>query len=353
MLELTTKVWKMNNDWSEHQGDIQEVANLLRGGKVIAIPTETVYGLGANALDSNAVKKIFEAKGRPSDNPLIVHIATLDQLDELVTNVSDISRKLIDAFWPGPLTLVFHRKEGIPNVVTAGLSSVAVRMPAHPITLNIIKTANIPIAAPSANRSGKPSPTTAEHVLTDLKGLIDGIVDGGATGIGVESTVIDVSEEYPTILRPGGVTIEEIESVIGKVNVDPALINKSDKPKSPGMKYKHYAPQGFATILSGNEKRVVEEINHLAKKAMTEGKKVGILTLEEHEHLIDSASLILSYGTKDNLYPLAEHLYDALRTFDHHEINVILIEGVEERGIGLTIMNRLKKAASGNILYLK
>ncbi|MFT9486097.1 MAG: L-threonylcarbamoyladenylate synthase [Tepidibacillus sp.] len=350
MLETKTKIWNVDKFVDECHPDIIEVAKRLREGEVIAFPTETVYGLGANALDTEAVKKIFAAKGRPSDNPLIVHIANYKQLEQLVEDVDKRSKRLMDQFWPGPLTIIFKRKDGISPLVTAGLPTVAVRMPNHPVALAVIKAADLPIAAPSANRSGKPSPTTADHVWHDLQGRIEGIVDGGPTGVGLESTVIDLTEEIPTVLRPGGVTIEELEAVLGVVSLDPALIKEEEKPKSPGMKYTHYAPTGEMWIVRGKEQAVIDKINQLANQMTNEGKKVGVLTLREHEKEILKADLVLGYGSKNNLHSLAVHLYDALRTFDQQKIDYILVEGVGEAGIGLAIMNRIKKAAGGKMI---
>ncbi len=349
-----TIVWNVDKSVDENHPLIKEVAEQLKEGKTIAFPTETVYGLGANAYDTEAVKKIFQAKGRPSDNPLIVHIAEIKQVEELVEHIDDQSKLLMEKFWPGPLTIIFKRKAAISPLVTAGLRSLAIRMPDHPVALALLKACQLPIAAPSANRSGRPSPTTAEHVYEDLNGRIAGIVDAGPTGIGVESTVIDVSGEVPTVLRPGGITIEELEGVLGEVILDPALVKQDEKPRSPGMKYTHYAPKGEMWIVKGTEQEVMEQMMRIAHDKEKEGLKVGILTLDDHrnhfKHL--SNSFILSYGTKGNLYPLAEHLYDALRSFDQQQVDYIVAEAVEEKGIGLTIMNRLNKAAGGNMIQL-
>lgn len=347
-----TKVWKIR-DLTEMNSiaSIEEIAAELKKGEVIAFPTETVYGLGANALDSEAVEKIFIAKGRPSDNPLIVHIASIEQLQYLTEEINETSKLLIERFWPGPLTIIFKKKKGISELVTAGLDTIAVRMPNHPIALAIIRTANIPIAAPSANSSGKPSPTTAEHVLNDLDGKVAGIVDGGPTGIGVESTVIDVSMETPIILRPGAVTIEELREVLGKVELETSSKDYK-QPKSPGMKYRHYAPKGEMIIVKGDEDGVIQKINSLVQEQINSGRSVGILTTENHKNQYVNANLILAYGNKENMYPLAENLYDALREFDKKNIDYIIIEGIDEEGIGYTIMNRLMKAADGNIFFV-
>ncbi|TCS78035.1 L-threonylcarbamoyladenylate synthase [Tepidibacillus fermentans] len=350
MFTTKTKLWYVDKNVDEYNPTVMEIGDRLRKGEVIAFPTETVYGLGANALDSNAVRKIFEAKGRPSDNPLIVHIASFEQLNELVTHIDEKSKQLMARFWPGPLTIIFPSKGKISELVTS-LPTVAIRMPDHPIALAIIRAAQVPIAAPSANRSGKPSPTKAEHVWSDLHGRIDGIVDGGNTGYGVESTVIDVSGDEPVILRPGGVTIEQLEEVIGEVEIDPALVHKGEKPKAPGMKYTHYAPDAEMWLVQGEEEKVIQEINRIVKEKSLEGRRVGVLTTKDHQDRIsETAYKVLAYGNKDDLTPFAANVYDALRQFDKDKIDFILAEAFPETGIGLAIMNRLKKAAGGNIL---
>ena len=353
METINTKVWYVDKDVDEYDPQIVDIGDKLRAGEVIAFPTETVYGLGANAKDSDAVRKIFEAKGRPSDNPLIVHIATREQLHDLVGELNQQSEQLIDQFWPGPLTMIFPRKGGISDYVTS-LPTIAVRMPDHAIALAIIKAAGVPIAAPSANRSGKPSPTKAEHVWNDLHGRIHGIVDGGEAGFGVESTVLDLTGDKPMILRPGGITKEQLQEVIGEVSVDPALVEKGDKPKAPGMKYTHYAPDAEMWIIQGEDhQKVMQEVRRLAEQARIKGQKVGILTTEDRKSLYQEyADLLLAYGSRDSLYPFAKYIYDSLRQFDHESIDFIITEGVPETGIGLAIMNRLKKAAGGNILVV-
>lgn len=350
MEKKDTKIWKIYDEKTEASvAAIKEVANKLVNGEVIAFPTETVYGLGANALDNEAVKRIFIAKGRPSDNPLIIHIANIEQLDELTDEINETSQLLINKFWPGPLTIVFKKKDGISDLVTAGLNTVAVRMPNHPIALEILRKAGIPIAAPSANSSGKPSPTTAKHVLNDLDGKIAGIVDGGATGVGIESTVIDLSGDIPLILRPGGITIEELRDALGEVKSD-IIVEKGEQPRSPGTKYKHYAPKGEMIIIEGTEDKVINKMIQHINGQIKLSKSVGILTLEEHKDKFKDANLVLAYGSKDNLYPMAEHLYDALRMFDTNNIDYIIVEAVEEKGIGHSIMNRLYKAVDRNII---
>jgi L-threonylcarbamoyladenylate synthase len=348
---VKTNVWVVDNivDKQSIYPQIKEAAQLLKSGEVVAFPTETVYGLGANAKDAKAVEKIFAAKGRPSDNPLIVHIAHPKQLEEMVSAIPDVAHTLIKRFWPGPLTLVLPKKEGvISDPVTAGLPTVAVRMPAHPVALALIEASGLPLAAPSANISGRPSPTTAAHVFADLNGRIAGIVDGGETGIGVESTVLDCTTKVPTILRPGGVTKEALEKVIGNVAVDSALTDERQTPKSPGMKYTHYAPKSPMAIVQGSP----AFLQTLVNKQRTLGKKVGVLTTEENRSFYD-ADVVLACGSRHDLHTVASHLYDTLRKFDETDVDFIYSESFPTEGIGEAIMNRLKKAAGHQVINEK
>ncbi|EMY4796316.1 TPA: threonylcarbamoyl-AMP synthase [Bacillus pacificus] len=344
---MHTNMWIVDNvvERKKYYPQLQEAAKLLRENEAIAFPTETVYGLGANAMNDEAIAKIFEAKGRPSDNPLIVHIGTKSQLDGIVKEIPPVAEKLMEHFWPGPLTIILPRKEGISEKVTAGLNTVGVRMPDHPVALALIEEANVPVAAPSANRSGRPSPTLASHVYEDLNEKIAGIVDGGATGVGVESTVIDCTSAVPTILRPGGITKEQLESVIGTVSLDPALKDEKEKPKSPGMKYTHYAPKAPLSIVEGSR----EFIQRLVDEKKEEGFKVGVLTTEEYQHVYN-ADVVLSCGVRSDLASVATKLYDVLRTFDASEVDVIFSESFPNEGIGNAIMNRLTKAAGHQII---
>ncbi|MDA1660037.1 tRNA threonylcarbamoyladenosine biosynthesis protein [Bacillus cereus] len=344
---MHTNMWVVDNvvERKKYYPQLQEAAKLLRENEAIAFPTETVYGLGANAMNDEAIAKIFEAKGRPSDNPLIVHIGTKSQLDGIVKEIPPVAEKLMEHFWPGPLTIILPRKEGISEKVTAGLNTVGVRMPDHPVALALIEEANVPVAAPSANRSGRPSPTLASHVYEDLNEKIAGIVDGGATGVGVESTVIDCTSAVPTILRPGGITKEQLESVIGTVSLDPALKDEKEKPKSPGMKYTHYAPKAPLSIVEGSR----EFIQRLVDEKKEEGFKVGVLTTEEYQHVYN-ADVVLSCGVRSDLASVATKLYDVLRTFDASEVDVIFSESFPNEGIGNAIMNRLTKAAGHQII---
>ncbi|WP_433745408.1 L-threonylcarbamoyladenylate synthase [Falsibacillus pallidus] len=320
---------------------ISQAAEFLNNNEVVAFPSETVYGLGANAGSTEAVAKIFEAKGRPSDNPLIVHIGDRAQLPALVKQINEKAEKLIEAFWPGPLTIIFEKKEGVfSDKVTAGLNTVGIRLPDHPVAMALIKEANLPIAAPSANRSGRPSPTTAKHVLDDLDGKIAGIVDGGATGVGVESTVIDCTAETPVILRPGGVSKEEIESIIGPVEIDAALLNGEGAPKSPGMKYTHYAPDAPLYLMEGSPGKIQSLVDDKRK----EGLKVGILATEESKGNY-SADVVIPCGSRKDLPTVAQSLYDVLRAFNEADLDMIVSEVFPRDGIGTAIMNRLEKAA--------
>ncbi|MGN7359253.1 L-threonylcarbamoyladenylate synthase [Paenibacillus sp. SAF-054] len=343
---------------SKLQELLKEAAALLRDGRVVAFPTETVYGLGADARSTSAVEAVFTAKGRPSDNPLIVHISKEEQLDGLVQEVSEPARKLMDAFWPGPLTVVLPVK---PNVlsprVTAGLGTVGIRMPDHPVALALIEESGCPVAAPSANRSGRPSPTLASHVLEDLGGSIDGIVDGGATGVGVESTVVQVlADGSIAILRPGGVTLEQLAQAAGvPVQLDPALVSETGSeqaPRAPGMKYTHYAPKGELSIVTGESPSAVSDwINARLREAAGRGERTGVLAFEEHAADYQ-ADCVLSLGSLSDLDTAAHRLYAHLRRMDEENVGFILSEACPEEGLGAAIMNRLRKAAGQSVIRL-
>jgi L-threonylcarbamoyladenylate synthase len=345
---MNTKLWVVDKftNLSTTYPHITQAAHLLRENEVVAFPTETVYGLGANACSDEAVRKIYQAKGRPSDNPLIVHIASVNKLDEIVKDIPNYAYKLINEFWPGPLTLILPKKgDQLSTLVTAGLDTVGVRMPSHPIALSLIREADVPIAAPSANQSGKPSPTHAAHVYHDLNGKISGIIDGGATGVGVESTVLDCSSTVPTILRPGGITKEQLESVIGEVQLDQALIEEGLAPKSPGMKYTHYAPNAPVVIVNGR----LEFLQKIIDQHQKEGKKVGVLTTEEAFNQLQ-AYKVIACGSRANLQTVAAELYDVLRKFDNEEVDIIFSESFPQSGVGEAIMNRLLKAAGNQVI---
>ncbi len=350
-LVMNTKLWTVDKEeplkYSYPQ--IKEASDLLQQGEVVAFPTETVYGLGANALSDQAVLKIFEAKGRPSDNPLIVHITKHEQLTGLVDNLTGTAHKLMEAFWPGPLTLVLPKKEGVSQYVTAGLDTLAVRMPDHPVARALMEVSGLPLAAPSANLSGKPSPTSAKHVEEDLIHKISGIVDAGATGVGLESTVVDCTTEIPVILRPGGVTKEQLEEVVGIVQVDPALLTQEEKhkPKSPGMKYTHYAPVAPVYLVEGSKAFLQTTL----AAAQAEGRKIGLLATEETISQTDTTDITaIACGTKTDLATVATQLYDALRAFNATDVDVIFSETFPKQGVGVAIMNRLEKAAGHKII---
>ncbi|GGB40440.1 L-threonylcarbamoyladenylate synthase [Fictibacillus barbaricus] len=319
----------------------------INKNEVVALPTETVYGLAGNARSDEAIARIFEAKGRPSDNPLIVHISDRKQLKGLVSSISPNAEKLMDAFWPGPLTIVLPKGEEVSGKVTAGLSTVAVRMPDHVVALAVIEASGVPLAAPSANLSGKPSPTTADHVYEDLKGRIPGIVDGGSTGVGVESTVVECTEDSVIILRPGGITLEELEKVagVGNVTVDPGIENEKLAPKSPGMKYTHYAPDAPFVLVDGSP----EFLQQLVDKERGAGRKIGILTTEERMDYYKADSVIPA-GKRSNPETVAQHLYEALRAFNEAGVDKIFGEVFPKTGVGAAIMNRLEKSAGGHII---
>ena len=325
---------------------LQQAAQIIKRGGLVAFPTETVYGLGADGFNEEAAKKIYAAKGRPSDNPLILHIAEENQLKQIVKKIPEKAKKLMESFWPGPLTIILEKKENVPYTTTGGLDTVAIRMPNHLGALSFLKAVQTPIAAPSANTSGRPSHTKAEHVLEDMKGKIDMILDGGEVGIGIESTIIDMTS-VPMILRPGFITQEMLEEKIGDVFLDPALQNglqEKERPKAPGMKYRHYAPKADLTIVEGELSRVIDQINRLTAQKVSEGKKVGIIATEETKKFYKHG-IIKVIGTRKKEETIAKHLYSILREFDEDKIDVIFSEAFSEKAFGQAIMNRLIKAA--------
>lgn len=332
---------------------IKRAGKILKKGGLVAFPTETVYGLGGDALNSQSSGKIYAAKGRPSDNPLIVHIAEMQSLKKIVKDIPEAGKKLADAFWPGPLTLIFNKNEVVPEETTGGLDTVAVRMPSHEIALALIEAGGGYIAAPSANISGKPSPTLAKYVAEDMKGKIEMIIDGGAIEIGLESTIVDLTEHTPTILRPGYITLEMLKEVLGDVNVDRTILDANSKqaPKAPGMKYKHYAPKGDLTIIDGNQLAVRQKIDELTKEQQRKGEKVGIIGTEENiaYYFADS---VKSVGSRTDEESIGKTLYQSLREFDDENITIIYAEAFSSVGMGQAIMNRLLKAAGHKIIYL-
>lgn len=347
---METRIEKIT-DCELDREKIQAAGDIIRSGGLVAFPTETVYGLGADALNASASKKIYEAKGRPSDNPLIVHIADFVDLEKIAAEVPENARKLNDAFWPGPLTMIVRKNERVPYETTGGMDTVAIRMPNHPVALALIRAGGGYIAAPSANTSGRPSPTLAEHVAEDMAGRIPMILDGGLVGIGIESTIVDLTEEVPMILRPGYITPEMLEAVIGTVRMDPGIIaaDSTQKPKAPGMKYKHYAPRADMVIVAGEEDRVVTKINELAAAAGEAGRRVGIICTDETK-LRYHADNVVSIGARTDEDAIAQHLYKILRDFDDTDTEVIYSESFATPRIGQAIMNRLLKAAGHQVI---
>lgn len=331
-----------------------EAAELIASGELVAFPTETVYGLGADALHPEASKKIYAAKGRPSDNPLIVHICKFEELESIAKLVPPQARKLADAFWPGPLTMIVWKNDKVPYETTGGMDTVAIRMPDHPIALKLIEQSGCLIAAPSANTSGKPSPTEAAHVALDLDGKIPMILDGGPVGIGIESTIIDLTEDMPMILRPGYITQQMLEDVLGEeVKIDPGIIASDSltKPKAPGMKYKHYAPKADLVLVDGDADKVVREINELVQAKKAAGQKVGIIATDETKDLYQ-ADIVVSIGAREDEDAIAKHLYKILREFDDWNVDAIYSESFATPRIGQAIMNRLLKAAGHQVLQV-
>ncbi len=322
--------------------DIKKAGEILKNGGLIAFPTETVYGLGANGLDEEAVSKVYKAKGRPSDNPMILHIAEISEIYDIAEELSEDGRKLVEAFWPGPLTVVVKRKPIVPDTTTGGLDTVGVRMPSDETARNLIKAAGVPIAAPSANLSGKPSPTMAEHVIKDMNGRIDGIICGGKCQVGIESTVVSVVGDTPVILRPGKITKEDMSKVLGKeVKIDPAIEitnaketkNHDFKPMAPGMKYRHYAPEAEMLVIEGDEDKVKLEITKQKESLEKQGKKVGVIM----------------FGS-DNFEVAAHDLFADLRKMDDENVDYIIAGAVKSEGLGYAVMNRMLKSAGYNIL---
>ena len=358
---MKTKVIEIESPQKPRDEELLEGARILREGGLVAFPTETVYGLGANALDEEAARKIYEAKGRPSDNPLIAHVSCMEEVYPLVSQVSEKAKKLMDAFWPGPMTLIFPKSDLVPYGTTGGLDTVAVRMPSDPVANRLIALAGVPVAAPSANTSGRPSPTTAQHVLQDMDGRIDMIIDGGPVGIGVESTIVDVSVETPTVLRPGAITMEMLEEVLGEVQIDPAILGPVSadlRPKAPGMKYQHYAPKADLTLVEPEDgdmespdslERMTEKVRQLAEEKLAEGFRVGIICTDESRQTYPKG-LVRSIGSRTRRETVAHNLYALLREFDDLKADYIFSESFPEDHLGQAIMNRLSKAAGYHIV---
>jgi L-threonylcarbamoyladenylate synthase len=345
---LKTKI-KIVEEIEDNIEVIKEASEVIKKGGTVVFPTETVYGLGANALDEEAVNKIFIAKGRPQDNPLIVHVCSKD-ITKYVESVPDVAQKLIDKFWPGPLTVILNKKSIIPDVTSAGLKSIGIRMPKNAIALKLIELSNVPIAAPSANISGRPSPTDVKRCIEDLSGRVDYIIGGKSSEVGVESTIVDCTVYPPLVLRPGGITLEMLRKVDKNINIDKAILSKPDenlKPKAPGMKYRHYAPKAVVQIISGDNKKVVEKINEMIDNYRVEGKKVGVLASNKNSSVYKTCEVKV---LGDTIEKVAQNLFEALRGLDDLGVDIILSESFEEKGLGIAVMNRLNKAAGFHII---
>ena len=344
--------------------ELKEAASILRSGGLVAFPTETVYGLGGNALDEDAARKIYAAKGRPSDNPLIAHVSCVEEVAPLVKEIPEAGRKLMEAFWPGPLTMIFPKSEKVPYGTTGGLDTVAIRMPDDPVANRLIALAGVPVAAPSANTSGRPSPTTADHVWQDMNGRIEMIIDGGPVGIGVESTIVDVSSAIPSVLRPGAITMEMLAEVLGEVSVDPAILGPLSadvRPKAPGMKYKHYAPKADLTLVEPEDvdrengldekqlQAMIGKVRELSRGKIEAGCRVGVICTDESRHCYTDGA-VRSIGERKSQASVAHNLYALLREFDDLGVDYIFSESFPKDHLGQAIMNRLSKAAGYKIV---
>ncbi len=332
---------------------VRVAADLIKKGGLVAFPTETVYGLGADALNPRAVMSLFEAKQRPLDNPPIIHVGNARDVSKLVKEVSDTAERLMETFWPGPLTLIFHRSEVVPSVTVAGLDTVAIRMPKHNVALALIKESGCPIAAPSANLAGRPSPTSAEHVMADLDGRIDAVLDAGPTNIGVESTVLDLTVDPPQVLRPGGTPYEALQEALGRVELSPFVVADrplpAEKARSPGIKHKHYAPKADVVVVEGALSDVIRNVKKLAESYAEKGCRVGILCTDESMGGY-KADVVRSLGSRGDLVGVARSLFRLLREFDAEGVDVIVAESVPAEGLGLAVMNRLRKASGYHII---
>ncbi len=352
---MNTEIIKVNREQFSEE-ELIRAAEFLRQGRLVAFPTETVYGLGGNAFDETAAARIYAAKGRPSDNPLIVHIAEVGALTELAAEVPETAYLLAEAFWPGPLTMILKKSSKVPKATTGGLDTVAIRMPSDEIAHTLIRLSGVYVAAPSANASGRPSTTKAEHVIEDLNGKIDMILDGGASEIGLESTIVDLTGEVPLILRPGYITAEQLAEVLGEVRFDEAVLKRSPSEnivaKAPGMKYRHYAPKAPLYIVEGRSEEVIRYINTEAVKNAAEGKLTGILATEETKKNY-TGGMVFSVGMRENAETIAAGLFDTLRSFDETGVGVIYSESFADNPLGTAIMNRLLKAAGYHMIHLE
>ena len=349
---MNTEIRKIKDD-AESEEAIRRAGEILKEGGLVAFPTETVYGLGGNGLDARAAKKIYAAKGRPSDNPLIIHIARMEDLDKITSGVPEKARRLAEKYWPGPLTMILPKADCVPRETTGGLDSVAVRFPSHKTAQKLILAGGGFIAAPSANTSGRPSPTTAEHVIEDLSHAVDMILDGGQVGIGIESTIVDFTEEVPIILRPGYISLEMLRKELGEVRMDRGLLKEGDsaRPKAPGMKYRHYAPKADLTIVEGETEKVIAKINELAQEAQEKGEQIGIICTRETLSRYPNG-IVKCTGSREEEESIALHLYEVLRDFDKCQVTAIYSESFNTPRMGQAIMNRLLKAAGHKKIYV-
>ena len=349
---MDTKIIKIDEE-NIDEALISQAGKIIKNGGLVAFPTETVYGLGGDALNRESSKKIYAAKGRPSDNPLIVHITDINDMDAIVLKVTENALKLAKRFWPGPLTMILKKSDRVPLETTGGLDSVAIRMPVHKTAAAFIKAAGGYVAAPSANISGKPSPTSAKYVIQDMDGRIDMIIDGGDSGIGLESTIVDLTGDIPVLLRPGYITVEQLREVLGNVDVDKTILDGDckERPKAPGMKYRHYAPKGELTIVEGQALAVVEKINELTHEAERKNKKVCVIATDENADSYE-AGVIKSIGSRNDEDIIAHRLYTILRECDDENVDVIYSESFDSAGIGQAIMNRLLKAAGHHMIHI-
>lgn len=342
---MKTQIFKVDSDNIDNT-IIDKAADIIKSGGLVAFPTETVYGLGGDGLNPSAAMKIYAAKGRPSDNPLILHISDISQLSTLVREIPENAKRLAREFWPGPLTMIFKKSDIVPKETSGGLNTVAIRFPENKVAQALITSSGTPIAAPSANTSGRPSPTRASHVEFDLNGKIDMIIDGGACEFGLESTIVDVSGEVPCLLRPGSITLEMLRGVLDSVNVDKAVVTKLDVgelPKAPGMKYTHYSPSADVVIVRGNRDEMVHKINELITQ-VNSSFKIGVIATEENKDKYKNCE-VLVIGSINDPQTIAANLFKMLRKCDYHKIDKVFAEGLCEDELGLAIMNRLKKAA--------
>lgn len=345
---MDTKVVKIHKENIDLEL-LAEAGDIIKKGGIVAFPTETVYGLGADGLNEEAVKKIYKAKGRPSDNPLILHISSIEELYPLVKEIPELAYEVIEKFWPGPLTIIFKKSSLVPHIITAGLDSVAIRMPRSAIAQELIRMSGTTIAAPSANLSGRPSPTRGDHVIEDMIGKIEMIIDGGRTGVGLESTVLDLSDDKATILRPGAITFEDLKEIIPHIKQDISITNQGATPKSPGQKYRHYAPKSEMILFTGGINNIVYKINEYLEKFDKDGLKVGVMATKETINRYNSG-IIKEMGSRAEEESIAENLFDIIREFDNEDIDIILAEGIDLDNIGTAIMNRLIKASGGRII---